>query len=388
MLRRLAKTGVACALHWTGADKLIGVLRRSRHIPLIIGYHRVVEDYAASVKGYMPPMLISRRTLEQHLDLLGRYCRFLSLDELGARFDSGEPFDKPVAVITFDDGYRDVYDHAFPLLKRKGIPSAVFVVTDLIGTSRVQVYDKLYLLIVRAFSTWRSVPGDLARLLDRLGISLPEPKISRDPYTAMRSLFTGLPQAELYRVIEALEAEVQVEESALKELRACNWEMLAEMHRAGITIGSHTRTHALLTNESRQKVADETAVSRQTLATRLGTSIQHFAYPDGQFDPAAVKLVADAGYRWAYTTCLHRDRGYPLLTIPRKILWEDSCLDALGRSSLPLMGCEAYRVFSFVANCRRDHGERRLAGRKMAPTVAPSQSPSLPCVEGNASRPG
>src|SRR2546427_5044118 len=112
MLRRLARTGIACALYWSGADELIGVLSCSRNMPLVIGYHRVVEDFSASAESYMPPMLISRRTLEHHLDLLGRCCRFLSLDELGERLESGEPFVKPVVVITIDDGYRDVYVHA------------------------------------------------------------------------------------------------------------------------------------------------------------------------------------------------------------------------------------------------------------------------------------
>src|SRR2546422_7067121 len=179
MMRRLAKTGIACALHWTGTDKLIGSLSGSRNMPLVLGYHRVVEDYTASAEHYMPGMLIGRRTLERHLDWLGRRYRFLSLDELGARLERGEPFDKPVAAITFDDGYADVYHYAFPMLKRKGIPSAVFVVTDLIGTSLLQSYDKLYKLLARAFSTWRSVPSDLVGLLHSLGISLP-----KDPYTA------------------------------------------------------------------------------------------------------------------------------------------------------------------------------------------------------------
>jgi len=360
VLRRLTKTGIACALHWTGANKLIGVLNGSRNMPLVLGYHRVVEDYAASADHYMPAMLISRRTLERHLDWLGQRYRFLSLDELGARLESGEPFDKPVAAITFDDGYRDVYDHAFPLLTRKGIPSAVFVVTDLIGTSRLQSYDKLYLLLDRAFSLWRSVPCDLARWLHGLGIRLPrlgldEVKqvrhLARDPYTAMRVLFTALPQAELDRVIEALETEVEIDESALKELHACGWDMLGEMHRAGVTIGSHTQTHALLTNEHWHKVLDETAGSRQVLERKLGITIKHFAYPNGSFTDAAVRAVAVSGYRLAYTTCLHRNLVYPLLTIPRKFLWENSCMDALGYFSPSILSCQAHRVFDAFVPC-------------------------------------
>ena len=77
MLRRLAKTGIACASHWTGADKLIGVLNGSRTMPLVLGYHRVVEDYVASGEDYMQAMLISRRMLERQLDWIGRHFRRL-----------------------------------------------------------------------------------------------------------------------------------------------------------------------------------------------------------------------------------------------------------------------------------------------------------------------
>jgi peptidoglycan/xylan/chitin deacetylase (PgdA/CDA1 family) len=378
MLQRLARTGIACALHWTGANKLIGVLNGSRNMPLVLNYHRVVEDYAASAGQYMPEMLVSRRTLERHLDWLGRRYRFLSLDELGARLESGEPFNKPVAAITFDDGYRDVYDHAFPLLKRKGIPSAVFVVTDLIGTSRLQIYDKLYLLLHRAFSLWRSVPCDLARLLHGLGIRLPmlgmdEVKqvrhLAKDPFTAMRVLFTALPHAELYRVIEALAAEVEIDESELKELHVCSWDMLAELHRAGVTIGSHTQTHALLTNEHWHKVLDETAGSRQVLERKLGLTIKHFAYPNGSFDAAAVRAVAVSGYGLAYTTCLHRNLAHPLLTIPRTFLWENSCMDALGHFSPSIMSCKAHRVFDAFAPCNQHHDWTSESPRSPAAAV-------------------
>ena len=379
MLRQLAKTGIACALQWSGANKLIDVLNGSRNMPLVLGYHMVVDNIAAHEGTTIPASLISRRMLERQLDWIGRRFRFVSLDELSPRLECGEPFDEPVAAITFDDGYRDVYEHAFPLLQRKGIPSAVFVVTDLIGTSRLQVYDKLYLLLARAFSTWRSVSRELARVLHTLGISLPAHEmdgvnqmrhLARDPYTAMRVLFTALPQAELCRVIEALEAEVEIDESALTELHACSWDMLAEMRRAGVTIGSHSQTHALLPNEDWLTVLDETVGSRQVLESKLGITINHFAYPNGSFNAAAVRAVAASGYRLAYTTCRHRDPTYPLLTIPRKFLGENSCMDALGHFSPSIMSCQVNGVFDSAAGCEQNHGERGLAGRKLSWTSA------------------
>ena len=95
---------------------------REQRRPLILGYHRVVEDFASASQTEMPSMLISRAMFERHVEWIGRSFRFVSLDEIGEQVSSGRPFADPVAAITFDDGYRDVYENAFPFLRRKGIP--------------------------------------------------------------------------------------------------------------------------------------------------------------------------------------------------------------------------------------------------------------------------
>lgn len=360
MLRSLIKTGISGALHGTSADRLLGVLCGVRNLPLVACYHRVVEDVTPHAGSSIPSMLISRRTLERHLEWIGRRFRFVSLDELGARLERGGPIDEPVAAITFDDGYSDMYFNAFPLLKRKGVPAAVFPITDLIGTPRVPIYDKLYLLLARAFSAWSPPARDLAGLLRRFGIRLPE--IQRrgtgvqTPSRAMRTLLDALPQARLRRVIEALETEFEIEEGKLTWLHPLTWEMLSEMHTAGVIIGSHTKTHALLTHETPVAVHEEIAGSRQELERRLGIIIHHFAYPNGWFNPATVRAVAEGGYRFAYTTCHHRDPAFPFLSIPRKLIWENSCLDALGRFSPAIMSCQMNGVFDLFGGCRQDHG--------------------------------
>lgn len=359
MLRSLAKTGMACALHWTGSDRLIGALAGSKKTPLVIGYHRVVEDFAASAGSSIPAMLISRKMLERHIDWIGRRFRFVSLDELGSRLERGEAFNRPAVAITFDDGYGELYHNVFPFLKRQGIPAAVFVVTDLIGTSRLQIYDRLYLSFKRAFSRWRAVPRDLTDLLSGQGLLWPGMKrmgqATWTPFSAMRLLIETQPQAEIIRVVEALETEYGIIETDQGGLGSLSWEMIEEMRRAGITIGSHTKSHAVLPNEGGQKMLEETAGSRRELERRIGITVRHFAYPDGQFNAAAVRAAAAAGYRFGYTSCLHRDPDYPSLTIPRHIFWENSSLDALGRFSPAVMSCQVNRVFDAVAGCRQDH---------------------------------
>jgi peptidoglycan/xylan/chitin deacetylase (PgdA/CDA1 family) len=367
MIRRLVKTGLACALHWSGAGRLKAARDGAGRAPWIVGYHRVVEDFARSAQDNIAAMLIGRGMLERHLDWIGRRFRFVSLDEIGSRLERGETFDHPVAAITFDDGYSDVYHQAFPLLVRKGIPGAVFVVTDLIGTSRLPLFDRLHLLLSRAFAVWPSPPDELASLLRGLGIRRSgfdtRPLDAADPVRATRTLLEELPQDGIERVIASLETEVTIENGVIEERLPLTWEMLSEMRRAGFTIGSHTRTHPLLTGENEHKVLDETAGSRRVLEASLGIPIHHFAYPNGSFDDVAVGAVAAAGYRYAYTTCRHRDADHPLLTIPRTLLWENSVLGPSGHFSPALMSCQATGSFERVSGCRLDHGLRRIEAR-------------------------
>src|SRR5438093_11717919 len=174
-VRGVIKTGIAQAFRWSGASSVIRVLIGSRHTPLVVGYHRVVEHLPPAGGDDIPAMLISRRMLQRHFEWIGRRFRFVSLEELGARLEEGRAFDRPVAAVTFDDGYRDVYENAFPLLKRKGIRASVFVVTSRVGTDQACTHDVLYLLLERAFATWPDPRLDLARILEEL--SLPENRL-------------------------------------------------------------------------------------------------------------------------------------------------------------------------------------------------------------------
>jgi len=356
MVRRVIKTGTARAMHLSGADKLMGLLNGSRSTPLVIGYHRVVED-AAREENSLPGMIITRKTLERHLDWIGRRFRFVTLDEIGALLKSGKTLAKPVAAITFDDGYRDFYDHAFPLLSQKGIPAAVFPVTGLIGTSEVHFFDKLYGLLARAFSRWRDRHGQLCRVLAGLGMAVPAKmqKSNLGAYEALRALLDGFSQEEIYRIMKSLDGEIGNEEELPASLGLLDWHMLSEMQRSGITIGSHTVSHAFLTNETFQKIQDETLRSRAELEKRLGKKIKHFAYPSGRFNPQVVAAVAAADYDFGYTTCDHLDPTYPFLTIPRKMLWENATLDSLGRFSSALLSCQIHRALDWANPCKLEH---------------------------------
>jgi peptidoglycan/xylan/chitin deacetylase (PgdA/CDA1 family) len=362
--RRLLKAGAALAVRWSGAGRLIGALRGPAREPLVLGYHGVVEDPREHAQTAIPAILTSRRMLERHLECIGRRRRFVSLDELGTWPAGGRG--GPPAAITFDDGYASVYELAFPLLKARGIPAAIFVVTDLLGSDRPHLHDYLYLLLARAYASWRDPALELGALLRRRRIAPPPANEDRallgGPLAATQALLRDLPQESIRRVLASLEAEFEAPPAALRQLRPMTWEMVEEMRRAGVVVGSHTRSHGLMTNESRERMTEEIAGSRRELERRLGGPVVHFAYPGGCFDAAAVEAVREAGYRFAYTCCGHRDPRHPLLTIPRRILWENACLGARGSFSTSVMDCQVNGVFDLVSPCRMDHDTvRRVA---------------------------
>ncbi len=342
MIRSWIKARAAHVLCQTGMDKVVGFLSGGRRTPLVLGYHRVVEDFASSARTSIPSMLVSRSMLERHLDWIGRRYRFVDLNELGALLESGRAIDEPIAAITFDDGYCDFHDHALPVLQKKGVPAAVFVVTNLVGTTEAQIHDQLYHLLAKRNGHAPLMTG--LRWPDITGMR---------PYQAMRTLIGSVSLADLQRVIRSLEAEDTTPEHLYGH--AVTWEMLNRIHRAGVVIGSHTKTHIVMTNETRECVLDEALESRLELERRLGAPVHHFAYPSGSFNSASVKAVAAAGYRFGYTSCTHRNIDHPLLTVPRTLLWEESCLDSNKAFSESIMSCQVNRAFDFVAGCRQQH---------------------------------
>ena len=351
------KAALATAIAHASDLPMVAALAQPRRKPLILGYHRVVEDFASAARTEMPSMLISLSMFERHLEWLGRRFRFVSLDEIGEHAANGAPFEEPVAAITFDDGYSDVYEYAYPTLRRKGIPAAVFVVTDLVGQDAWQIHDKLYYLLQSAFARWDDPRRELFRILTDLGIPpddiLSSTNATRNPVFTVAALLPTLPQSDVARVMSGLEAEVGNAGNAIP--RAVTWPMVREMRRAGFTIGSHTRSHVSLPCETREAAAAELSGSKRVLEQRLGEPVVHFAYPGGQFTPEVVETVANSGYQFGYTACPHGDPRYPTATLERLLLWEGSSIDATGSFHPPIFNCQVHDLWPPSRRCERVH---------------------------------
>jgi len=283
-----------------------------------------------------------------------------TLDELGRLLESGEAGTRPYAAVTVDDGYRDAYDLALPTFRRLGIPAAFFVVTDLVGSREVPLHDRLYYQLARGYAREGRVPRAMWHALDR--IDVPPAKRLRlhralNPFDALQALLESVTQAEARAIAERLEVEAPFPAAVAERFCCADWSMVRAMAEAGMTVGSHTRTHVFLNRERHATVTDQTSGSRRRLEAELGRPVAHFAYPAGQFNPSAVKAVSAAGYRFAYTACRHILPAHARLTIPRKLLWERSCVAADGSFSPSVMNAQVSGLYDLVnPPCALDHG--------------------------------
>lgn len=351
---------VALASAIAGACRLEHPSKRTgeHYRPLILGYHRVVEDFASASQTDMPSMLISRAMFERHVEWIGKSFRFVSLDDIGDHLAAARPFTEPVAAITFDDGYADVYENAFPFLRRQGIPAAMFVVTDLIGQPNWQTHDRLYYLVERAFNAWRDPRRQMYELMS--GLHIPAAPMCLDrgtlhsPMTAVTELLPALKQADVARLIAALESQ-SGREAPSDMPSSVSWSMIQDMRRGGMTIGSHTRSHASLPMEAPDAVREEIEGSKRILEAQLGEPIVHFAYPGGHFTRGTVDAIDRAGYRCAYTACPHSDSTHPALTLERLLLWEGSSIDAAGEFSSAVFNCQIHDLWPPARRCERTH---------------------------------
>jgi peptidoglycan/xylan/chitin deacetylase (PgdA/CDA1 family)/CelD/BcsL family acetyltransferase involved in cellulose biosynthesis len=266
---------------------------RSGSACTIFKYHRINDDH----DPFLTALPVSRFCAQMYY--LARHFQFVSLDQ----FASGLPLsegDKGYVAITFDDGYRDNFVHAFPILKQIGIPATIFLTTSYIEANELPWYDQVRLafkLTLRRRLSLRPMGGPDAILeneeqrLDALAHTLAWLRVTDE-----QERLQSLPQ--LFR-------ELGVPSSLNLPATMLSWDQIRQMKKEGISFGAHTVTHPALGGLPVSRLQEEILGSKHTIENRLQSPVRHFAYPFGkQFDlgSLAKQVVQAAGFQTAVTT--------------------------------------------------------------------------------------
>jgi peptidoglycan/xylan/chitin deacetylase (PgdA/CDA1 family) len=248
--------------------------------------HLTVDEFRATILG------------------LKDWVSFVSVEEALRLHQMGET-NKPVAVLTSDDGYVDNHDLLMPIAREMGVPLAVFVSTRHIDTgTRFPTY------LTRCFAYYAPLGQYVLPGLDA-PLAIADDEGSRNAASSTLS-------AAVYRneqagvrelcdaLIETIGADRQAElDAKFHSDQPMTWAHVKAMHDAGVEIGAHAHDHAILhRGQPKAEIDHQVLTSKTMIEDRVGRC-RYFAFPVGNVahvGPQALEAVRNAGFDAAFST--------------------------------------------------------------------------------------
>jgi peptidoglycan/xylan/chitin deacetylase (PgdA/CDA1 family) len=281
----------------------------------ILAYHRVVADIAKAEKEAFYGIVVSSETFRRHCEMLKKTYDVVSLETAMDFLTTERKVERPLAVITFDDGYLDFYEEAFPVLKELGLPATNFLPTDCIGQETPLAHDRIFWLLKQVFERRISIES----VLKNAGISAMSNRLR------LTEAIVYLRHDLREEVIAELENTLGEFVEYPREYRLLNWDQVREMSDQGMEFGGHTANHVVLTLENEAIAKTEIFAGKKELEKQLNREIRTFAYPNGEYNAKVRQILADAGYSAAVTTERRiNNKGADLLALGRVSLCEES----------------------------------------------------------------
>lgn len=282
----------------------------------VLLYHRV-DDCRDPYSSAVPVQVF-----DAQMSYLASHFNVVSLSQVLDRVEQGVGVEPRTVAITFDDGYRDNYVHAHPILKKHGLPAALFVATGYTDTSRRMWNDRIAGAIQR---TDRKVMK-VELVEETLSVPLDSERSKLAGMLLVLEKLKRLPEIEKNSVVDDLVEQLGYSDAPSERLML-SWSELREMAGSGWEIGSHTVEHRILTKISHDEIQRELANSKEALEQHLQNPITLFAYPNGKehdFGDSVKELVRAAGYRAALTTVSELNgEGFEPFEIRRISPWEE-----------------------------------------------------------------
>lgn len=289
----------------------------------ILTYHRILPRSDPRYALEEPGMVVEPKTFAMHMDLIREHFTIVSLQEWLQRRDSGQALPLKSCAITFDDGWLDNFEYAFPILKEQGIPATIFVVTHMIGSKDHFWPNRLGQVLASRPEALRSLP------LAPHNVESISPRLRGDKLSRLVQQLKEYPDPVINQWLNDIDTAPSVERSLM------NWDELREMVASGLVdVGSHGCHHYRLDNLDAKTIAREIVESKRRLEEELPRSVQVFCYPNGDSSPLARDLVAEH-YKAAVTTSrgINSSRGLKPLELLRIAIHEDRCNTVVKLSS-------------------------------------------------------
>jgi peptidoglycan/xylan/chitin deacetylase (PgdA/CDA1 family) len=249
---------------------------RKKHYGIILFYHRFCRS--RKDKGHVLPHL-EAKVFERQLSHLKRWYNVVSLDTFVEHIRRRKPFNTPTIVITIDDGYRNNFTYAYPVLKKLSLPAIIYLTSGFVGTSKMPWVDELEYAIQNTCAHTFKFP----QLFGDEDISISNKRTKRTSLHRLYREMLYLKHQDKTELIDELFQKLQVERHGYQneERMMVNWEEVRQMRFDGISFGAHTLTHPTLPKLPLEEAKHEILESKRVIERNGDVCVKHFAVPNG-----------------------------------------------------------------------------------------------------------
>ncbi len=259
----------------------------------VLTYHRIADEGEAPE---LYPGLVSATPagFAMQMGQLARLRHPIGLDDVLAAWRGTRRLPRGAVLVTFDDAYTSVATHAWPVLRRLGIPAVLFVPTAFPGPHLRAPrfwWDRVHAAVLR--TTRRGV------VRTAVGPLTLDPDHATEAVSSLIVRLKTLPHEVLLTTVDDLVRELGTDPAPHAVL---DWPALRALASEGLAIAAHTRTHPLLTRVPPDVARAEISGSVADLAREGLGGTPVLAYPSGAVDDATADVAAEAGIELAFST--------------------------------------------------------------------------------------
>ena len=290
------------------ASGALGFLERAaaaREAALVVfTYHRIAEPSAD--RFYAPVISATPASFRAQVQWLRDHVPLLALDDLVAKLENGASWSGLAAIVTLDDGYRDNFDVALPILAENRVPATFFIPTGFLESPRLPWWDQVAYLIKETRARRLTLDRDENASAPPLVVDLEMTPPATAIMTIIRAfLDETIADHDWFLDQLAMQAEVAVDHENLGRALFMTWDHVRQVAASGpnLTIGSHAHSHRKLAKLDDDSQRFELAESKRILEAHIHREVTALAYPfgwEGTFTRVTKALAAEAGYCLAF----------------------------------------------------------------------------------------